>query len=303
VQKLQKFTCKLNMHLLACRLPTQEERMGLAFGMHELFVEMAMQLAKAPNRKVTTTEYPEYMVMKSLVIGNLLDDFRRKYALEAYTHMVEVRRQVDDLDAGAAHSTEGFISKGHPPASAEDWESIKAALAVFLDVASNAPGWDPTEVAAKTLAEAVEAYKVRLFNAAVIHDVEKITTFEGSRERCRRSCYIRVRFEDGTWVGVVRRMVLLEAPAGAPPGTASLRIALCDLYRLSNDINDADTGDLMVAKLQGGAGDYAYHDYPVSLATIDYKMVVQFSCKAAMEGGAGAAYFVPCFLSSGMGSA
>ena len=152
--------------------------------------------------------------------------------------------------------------------------------------------------------DADKAPRVRVYDSATIHYVERIYTLTNTRQRTRLSCYFQVTYDGKPYIGIIKKLVLLEPRPGAPSGSAApgaARFAICDIYKYSRPLENRDTGDLLRAHIYHGdpSRTFAHRDYAVHLQSIDTKLTV-----LELEGAPGVKtlYACPCGSRSGMGA-
>lgn len=146
--------------------------------------------------------------------------------------------------------------------------------------------------------------RVRVYDSATIHYVERVYTMANTRQRTRLSCYVQVTYDGKPYIAVVKSLVLLEphpdAPSPSSGAADALRFALCDIYKYSAPLLDADTGNLLRARHYDADPDrtFVHRDYAVHLRSIDTKLVVL----KVPESGGSRLYAVTCGGRSGMGA-
>ena len=161
--------------------------------------------------------------------------------------------------------------------------------------------------------DACAALGAMCYTAACIHSVEQINSVQRNQERRRMSCFVKLSFAGAggavhDHAAVVKLLVLLHPPAGAPTAARSLRLALCDVLKPWTPVGDASVGVVMHAKVDGTeTGGYVHINRAVLLYAIASKVIILAETDAATlrktRLGAGNLYFVPCAITSGTGAA
>ena len=308
--------CKLNLHLLVCRLHLQEQQRGPVYLELEYWVERLIQLCKCKVR-YRTHEYPEKVVANFLLETAAVEQYKAEFP------RVE---KVVQLITGAAGSTRDayldstaeethMIGTG-AYATPEIWEqTIKPAFVAFCGRAADdntGTHWATVDASALDLASAQDAtdnnkVRVMVYTQAFLRGEEIVTSCEHRRSRTRESCYVTTSYDIGgenmTYIAVIKKLVKLVHIVDDEEHC--LRFALCDFFRRSPpgatrqflvEVKDQDTGDLWKVMRTDESRSLSDTCYLVEMSTIATKVV---KCVSPFDGGK-TLYFLPYSFSSGL---
>lgn len=184
-------SCKLNMHLLACRLHIQEQQRGSIYAETELWVERLVQLCKTKTRYRSTTQ-PELVAAKFLVTASALDVMSCRYpSVKTFDDWVPGYRSRDLQGEGvdAEDVPNKMLLQGRL-ASDGEWEVVREAVTSCVE--SNMPDLNIGALLYTTDPVNNNNVKVYVHTMCRINE-EIITSAEHSRARTRESHHVEVR--------------------------------------------------------------------------------------------------------------
>lgn len=182
--------CKLNMHLMACRLHIQEQQRGLIYGETELWVERLVQLCKTKTRYRATTQ-PELVAAKFLVTASALDVTASKYpSVKTFDDWVPGYRS-RDLQGDTVDDEEvpnKMLLKGRPATDAE-WGAVREAVESCVE--ANMDGFGAGALLYSTERVNNNNVDVQVHTMCRVNE-ELVTSVEHARSRSRESHHIEV---------------------------------------------------------------------------------------------------------------
>lgn len=296
--------CTYNLHVLNCRLPTQQVTRGHTSFYGEWWVEYLVQLVKSTVRGRATTS-PELVAVNDLQLAQKLH-----LTHSCHSNLKTVDELIPEWDSGnmqgynldMGHAGLGLLGSGRSPRRRDEMGDVIRALQQYLNHFPS-PEWDgiPMDKVRFTLYQ--HAYK-----GATQEDPSMVLQSESYRRaRSRMSCYVSVVYEEAqglvTYVAHVKYFMVCQPPAaetagqgevsgdgsedehrdpvpststdpaGANPASSSrynnhseLRIAVSDLYRAVEE-------DGLYKVTRFGNPEARYTGYPVELGLFRRKLM------------------------------
>lgn len=287
--------CKQNLHILCCRLNMQEEARGSVYGELELWIERVVQDVKRKTRYRATTD-PEKVAARSITANTAMELMKVQYpSLRNIDDEIKKRKRArgdaagydepDDvglIGEGDGDDTE-MVGAGKRP-SAGEWDLLHVKLREYLENVQ-ADSWEATDLDGYNPLQPEECrVEVWVHNIARLGNNEYVASEDNGRARSRESFFVKVPFRGlrnnvvREFIARVRKLVrIVKRREGGE--AATLRFALCDVYKYQEPFDDEDLGKLYKATeykdldtLRARAKTYVNQFLPVLLETIDTKV-------------------------------